>query len=110
MINRGGEKVSPLQVEAAMSLEPGVAEAGVVGAPHPVFGERVVAFVTLRGGDALDERAARRSLLAHVADYAVPERFFVLDEMPRTAAGKVDRLALRRHAESAYAAAGTGAR
>ncbi len=105
VINRGGEKVSPIQVEAAVTLEPGVDEAGVVGAPHPVFGERVVAFVTLRGADALDEHAARLRLLARVADYAVPERFFVLDEMPRTAAGKVDRLALRRHAETAFATA-----
>lgn len=101
VINRGGEKVSPMQVEAAVALEPGVAEAGVVGAPHPVFGERVVAFVTLRGERELDERAVRVRLLARVADFAVPERFFVLDEMPRTAAGKVDRQALRRHAESA---------
>ena len=105
VINRGGEKVSPLQVEAAVTLEPGVAEVGVVGAPHPVFGQRVVAFVTLREAHALDETTVRRRLLARVADYAVPERFFVLDEMPRTAAGKVDRQALRREAESAYAVA-----
>jgi acyl-CoA synthetase (AMP-forming)/AMP-acid ligase II len=70
-----------------------------------VFGERVVAFVTLRGADALDEGAARRRLLGRVAEYAVPEHFFVLDEMPRTAAGKVDRLALRRHAETAFGGA-----
>jgi long-chain acyl-CoA synthetase len=103
IINRGGEKVSPVQVEAAVNLEPGVAEAGVVGAPHPIFGERVVAFVRLEDGSGLDEEAARRHLLGRVADYAVPERFFVVDELPRTAAGKVDRLELRRHAAAAFA-------
>ena len=103
VINRGGEKVSPVQVEAAVNLAPAVAEAGVVGAPHPIFGERVVAFVTLQGGSGLDEEATRRHLLGRVADYAVPERFFVVDELPRTAAGKVDRLALRRHAATAFA-------
>jgi len=104
VINRGGEKVSPAQVEAAVNLEPGVAEAGVVGAPHPIFGERVVAFVTLQGGSGLDEEATRRHLRGRVADYAVPERFFVVDELPRTAVGKVDRLELRRHAAMAFAA------
>ena len=98
VINRGGEKVSPAQVEAAVNLQPGVAEAGVVGAPHPVLGERVVAFVALEHDSSLDEDAARRQLRAHVADFAIPERFFVVGELPRTAAGKVDRLELRRHA------------
>jgi acyl-CoA synthetase (AMP-forming)/AMP-acid ligase II len=103
VINRGGEKVSPTQVEAAVNLEPGVIEAGVVGAPHPVFGERVVAFVALEGDSSLDEDAARRHLRAHVADFAIPERFVLVDELPRTAAGKVDRLELRRHAAHALA-------
>lgn len=105
VINRGGEKVSPAQVEAAVNLDPAVAEAGVVGAPHPILGERVVAFVTLAGGSELDEDAARRELRERVADYAVPERFFVVDALPRTAVGKVDRLELRRHAEAALAEA-----
>ena len=103
VINRGGEKVSPAQVEAAVNLQPGVSEAGVVGAPHPVFGERVVAFVALEHGSSLDEDAARRQLRARIADYAIPERFFVVGELPRTAAGKVDRLELRRHAAAALA-------
>jgi long-chain acyl-CoA synthetase len=104
VINRGGEKISPTQVEAAVNLEPAVAEAGVVGAPHPIFGERVVAFVTLAGASGLDEDATRQRLRKRIADYAVPERFFVVDELPRTAAGKVDRLELRRHAAAALAA------
>lgn len=100
VINRGGEKVSPLQVEAALSLVPEIAESAVVGAPHPVFGERVVAFVALRNGDRLDEAAAREQLALRVADYAIPERFFVVDQLPRGSTGKVDRRALCASAEA----------
>ena len=82
VINRGGEKVSPAQVEAAMSAEPAVAEAGVVGAPDPVLGERVVAFVTLRRAASLDPATTRRRLRRTLADYAVPERFVVVDDLP----------------------------
>ena len=94
VINRGGEKISPLQVEAALSLVAEIAESAVVGAPHPIFGERVVAFVTLRNGSRLDEAAVRGQLALRVADYAVPEQFFVVDQLPRGSTGKVDRRAL----------------
>jgi len=104
VINRGGEKVSPLQVEAALSLLPEIAEAAVVGAPHPVFGERVVAFVALRDRHELDADAVRTHLARTVADFAVPERFFVLDHLPRGSTGKVDRRALCASAEAAVAA------
>ena len=72
VINRGGEKISPLRVEAALSLDPQIADAAVVGAPHPIFGERVVAFVTLKAGTALDEGGVRDALGEQVADYAIP--------------------------------------
>ena len=65
VINRGGEKVSPLQVEAALSLLPEIAEAAVVGAPHPIFGERVVAFVALRDRHELDADGRARAARAH---------------------------------------------
>jgi long-chain acyl-CoA synthetase len=96
VINRGGEKISPLQVEAALSVQPGVAEATVVGAPHAIFGQCVVAFVTVTAGAALDIDALRAGLRHHVADYAIPEHFVLEDDLPRNAAGKVDRLELRR--------------
>ena len=107
VINRGGEKISPLQVEAAISLDPNVADVAVLGAPHPIFGERVVAFVSLRDSTELDEPAVRTALHESIADYAIPERFFVLDELPRNAAGKIDRHELRCHAEAELAAVQT---
>ena len=87
VINRGGEKVSPLQVEAALSLLPEIAEAAVVGAPHPVFGERVVAFVALRDRYELDADAVRTQLARTVADFAVPERLL----RARSPAPRLDR-------------------
>jgi acyl-CoA synthetase (AMP-forming)/AMP-acid ligase II len=58
----------------------------------------VVAFVTLRRAASLDPATTRRRLRLKLADYAVPERFVVVDDLPRTAAGKLDRPALRRAA------------
>jgi len=100
-INRGGEKIHPVQVEAALSELPGIAEAAVVGAPHPIFQERVVAWVVPRGG--FDEDEARRHLAERVPDYAVPEEFVLADELPRNAAGKLDRGALREEARRVFA-------
>ena len=57
-----------------------------------------MAFVTLRRAASLDPATTRRRLRRTLADYAVPERFVVVDDLPRTAAGKLDRLALRRAA------------
>ncbi len=91
VINRGGEKVHAAQVEDALSRLPAVAEAAVVGAPHPIFQESVVACVVVRDGHELDEEAARAHLAERVPDYAIPERFEQVDELPRNAAGKLDR-------------------
>jgi acyl-CoA synthetase (AMP-forming)/AMP-acid ligase II len=98
VINRGGEKIHAAQVEAALCEVEEVADAAVVGAPHPIFRERVVAWVVPRTGAALDEDSARRHLAQRVAGYAIPEAFVLTEELPRNAAGKVDRAALREEA------------
>jgi long-chain acyl-CoA synthetase len=104
VINRGGEKIHAAQVEAALSRVPAVADVAVVGAPHPVFQERVVACVVARGAAEFDEQAALGELAERVPDYALPERFLMVDELPRNAAGKVDRGALRAVAAEAVGA------
>ena len=96
VINRGGEKIHATQVEAALSELPEIAEAAVVGTPHPVLGERVVAAIVLRAGGELDPQAVRSHLLARVADYAVPDQLFACDDLPRNAAGKLDRRRIRQ--------------
>jgi acyl-CoA synthetase (AMP-forming)/AMP-acid ligase II len=107
VINRGGEKISPQQVESALSLEPEIADVAVVGAPHPIFGERVIAFLSLRDTTEIDSDAVARNLAGRVADYAIPERLIVLEALPRNAAGKTDRRELRRHAESMFEGVGS---
>ena len=95
VINRGGEKIHSVQVEAALSELPAVAEAAVVGAPHPILGERVLAAVVPRAGREVDPDALRAHLRARVADYAVPEEFLLIGDLPRNAAGKPDRRRIR---------------
>jgi len=98
VINRGGEKIYAVQVEAALSELPAVADSAVVGAPHPIFQERVVSLVVAREGQSFDEDLARRHLAERVPDYAVPEAFVLADELPRNAAGKLDRARIRAEA------------
>jgi long-chain acyl-CoA synthetase len=98
VVNRGGEKIYVASVEAALGELASVAEAAVVGAPHPIFQERVVAWVVPRNGAEFDEEAARRHLAARIPDYAVPEIFVVADELPRNGAGKLDRVKVRAEA------------
>jgi acyl-CoA synthetase (AMP-forming)/AMP-acid ligase II len=102
VINRGGEKIYAVQVEGALSELPAVADAAVVGAPHPIFHERVVAWIVPCDAADFDEERARRHLAERVPDYAVPEAFLVADELPRNAAGKVDRAELRAEAAKLF--------
>jgi oxalate---CoA ligase len=89
MINRGGEKISPYEVEAALQTHPAVAEAVAFGAPDAKYGECVRAVVVLRGEATPDE------LRGHCADrlaaFKVPERVDVLPEIPKGPTGKVQR-------------------
>ncbi len=96
MFISGGENVYPGEVEAALCECDGVAEAAVLGVPHDRWGEVGHAFVLARAGAALDERALATELRARIAAYKVPKRITIVDEMPRTAASKVDRQALER--------------
>lgn len=91
LIVRGGSNIAPAEVERAILAHPGATDAGVVGVPDPVLGQRVVAFVQLAeaGDDVLPD--IRRSLSAQLADYKLPDRLFRIDSIPRTPIGKVDR-------------------
>jgi len=95
LIIRGGSNISPQEVEEALHQHPAVLEAGVVGAPHPVYGEVPVAGVALRAGHLVNEDQLRAHACKLLADYKVPERIFFLPEMPKGLTGKVDRRSLR---------------
>lgn len=89
MINRGGLKVHPGEVEEVLRLSPSVVDAAVVGVPDERLGEVPVAFVVAR--DPIDDAALDALCRAHVAPYKVPVRFERIDDLPRNEAGKVVR-------------------
>jgi long-chain acyl-CoA synthetase len=82
-------------VEEALYQHPGVLEAGVIGAPHSIYGEIPVAFVVLRPSHSLSEEQLRTDVRELLADYKVPERILFAAELPKGLTGKVDRRSLR---------------
>lgn len=95
IIIRGGSNISPQEVEEALYSHPEILEAGVVGEPHSVWGELVVAFVALRPPATADEASIREHARKHLADYKVPEKIHILPVLPKGATGKVHRKALK---------------
>lgn len=95
IIVRGGSNISPQEVEEALYTHPEILEAGVVGLPHDVWGEIVVAVVALREGARAGEEDIRAHARQTLADYKVPERVHFLPTLPKGATGKVHRKALK---------------
>ncbi|MEA3217224.1 MAG: 3-oxocholest-4-en-26-oate---CoA ligase [Acidimicrobiia bacterium] len=92
VINSGGEKVYPAEVEAAVRSHPLVWDAVVVGVPDARFGEVVAAVVRLRGGATLSLERLRRHCRGQLARFKLPRRLVIVDELPRLPTGKVDVL------------------
>ncbi|MDQ1432299.1 MAG: 3-oxocholest-4-en-26-oate---CoA ligase, partial [Actinomycetota bacterium] len=90
VVNTGGEKVFPEEVEAALKSHPEVFDAIVVGVPDERFGEHVAALIVWRDGSAPDLDSLRAHARTLVAGYKVPKEFHVLDVLQRTPAGKPD--------------------
>jgi acyl-CoA synthetase (AMP-forming)/AMP-acid ligase II/thioesterase domain-containing protein/acyl carrier protein len=91
LINRGGQKIFPNEIEEVLRADDAVAEAAAFAAPHPTLGEEVAAAVILRPNAARTESELRRFTAEHLADVKVPKRIFFLSEFPRTPTGKVQR-------------------
>jgi acyl-CoA synthetase (AMP-forming)/AMP-acid ligase II len=94
MIIRGGVNIYPNEIERVLLTHPAVSEAAIVAWPSAEFGEEIAAFVTLRA--ATDEDALRRHCRASLASYKIPRAVFVLDDMPRNSAGKVQKPVLAK--------------
>jgi acyl-coenzyme A synthetase/AMP-(fatty) acid ligase len=100
IIVHDGSNICPQEVEAALLDHPSVAGAGVIGIHDPVHGENVRAYITLTEGT---ERPASHELIKFARariGYKAPEEIVVLDEMPLTATGKLNRTYLKRMAEA----------
>jgi acyl-CoA synthetase (AMP-forming)/AMP-acid ligase II len=98
MVNRGGLKVFPAEVEEVLRLAPGVADAAVVGVPDDRLGEVPWAFVVAASGHEVDAAGLEQLCRAHLAPYKVPVRFDEVDELPRNEVGKVLKADLARRA------------
>jgi acyl-CoA synthetase (AMP-forming)/AMP-acid ligase II len=95
LIITGGLNVYPREVEIALESHPAVAEAAVAAVPHPRWGEQVTAWVVPRPGRALDAAALIAHARTQLAAYKCPKQVFEVAALPRTAAGKLNRRALR---------------
>ncbi len=100
VINRGGEKVYPREIEEVLLADPDVAVAAVVGRPHPVVGEEPVAFVLPRAGHPVDHDALRAALAerceSRLGRFRRPAEIFVASSLPQGANGKIRHAELRR--------------
>ncbi|MGO9342510.1 MAG: class I adenylate-forming enzyme family protein [Acidimicrobiales bacterium] len=114
MVIRGGYNVYPAEVEAVLGRHPGVAQVTVVGAPDPVLGEIVVAFVVpaARAGNSPAQptlEQLRAHCRASLADYKAPDRLEIVTEMPVTPLGKIDSRALSALAVARHETQGASA-
>jgi acyl-CoA synthetase (AMP-forming)/AMP-acid ligase II len=96
LINRGGEKISPLEVDTVIMDHPAVAQVVTFAVPHDKLGEDIAAAVVLREGASCDERELRSFVGNRVADFKVPRRIVFLTEIPKGATGKLQRIGLHQ--------------
>jgi acyl-CoA synthetase (AMP-forming)/AMP-acid ligase II/thioesterase domain-containing protein len=96
MINRGGEKISPYDVEKALLAHPAVREAAAFALPHPRLGETVGAAVVLRAGASLSSRELIPFVSDRLATFQLPRHIEILESLPVGATGKISRTQLSR--------------
>jgi oxalate---CoA ligase len=94
IINRGGEKISPREVDEALMDHPGVLQVVAFAMPHEMLGEDVAAAVVLRDGASVTEKELRAFLSERLAGFKVPRKILFLDEIPKGATGKLQRIGL----------------
>jgi acyl-CoA synthetase (AMP-forming)/AMP-acid ligase II len=104
VINTGGEKVFPEEVEEVLKMHPAVADAACVGVPSERFGEEICAIVQLRPGATVEPAELIEHVKAHLAGYKAPRTVLFVNEVGRTPSGKLDYNALKTTATSRVAA------
>jgi fatty-acyl-CoA synthase len=95
MVVSGAENVFPSEVEELLAHHPAIAEVAVVGIDDEEFGQALKAVIVLRSGTALDVEAVRAHVAENLARYKVPRQVAFVDELPRSATGKVLKRSLR---------------
>ena len=94
IINRGGEKISPREVDEVLMDHPAVAQVVTFGMPHDKLGEEVAAAVVLREGKTATDQEIRAFVATKLADFKVPRKILIMDEIPKGATGKLQRIGL----------------
>jgi acyl-CoA synthetase (AMP-forming)/AMP-acid ligase II/acyl carrier protein len=94
IINRGGEKVSPREVDEVLLEHPAVREAATFAVPHPRLGEDVAAAVVLREKGSVTEKEIRDFALTRLSQHKVPSRVLIVDHIPKSSTGKLQRARL----------------
>jgi len=94
IINRGGEKISPREVDEVLMDHPAIQQVVTFAMPHPKLGEDVAAAVVLREGKTANEKEIREFAAKRLADFKVPRKILILDEIPKGATGKLQRIGL----------------
>lgn len=103
VIKTGGENVASIEVEKAVyTAVPDVAEVAVVGLPHPRWTEAITAVVVPKPGAALDETQLVAAVREHIAGFKAPKAVIVVDELPKTSTGKIQKNAVRKQFEAFY--------
>lgn len=96
LINRGGEKISPIEVDDVLLRHPAIEQAVAFAVPHPMLGEEVHAAVVLKADRAATESELREHCAATLAAFKVPRQIHILEEIPRGPTGKLQRLAMAK--------------
>jgi acyl-CoA synthetase (AMP-forming)/AMP-acid ligase II len=94
IINRGGEKISPREVDEVLMDHPAVQQVVTFAMPHAKLGEDVAAAVVLREGKSAAEKEIREFAAKRLADFKVPRKILILEEIPKGATGKLQRIGL----------------
>jgi non-ribosomal peptide synthetase component E (peptide arylation enzyme) len=96
IINRGGEKISPREVDEIIMEHPAVHQCVTFAMPHELLGEEVAAAVVLRQGARASDQELRRYAAERLADFKVPKKILILPEIPVGATGKLQRIGLAK--------------
>ena len=96
IINRGGEKISPREVDEVILEHPAVAQVVTFAVAHDKLGENVAAAIVLNPGKEAGEKELREFASQNLADFKVPRQIIFLDEIPKGATGKLQRIGLAK--------------
>jgi acetyltransferase-like isoleucine patch superfamily enzyme/acyl carrier protein len=94
IINRGGEKIAPKEIDEILTQHPAIAQAVAFAVPHATLGEDVIAAVVLNDNAVVTEREIRDFAAVRLADFKVPRQVLIVDEIPKGPTGKVQRIGL----------------